>query len=369
MARTKQFLSSNTAGICSTSFENYILVSVPYLETLNSQTMVLDYAAASEWSQSRVPAWCGVWTGTRPVEWATGTINGQQRCFHFSVDYSATSDGSYNHLWESFAPQKYDSYFDIESDGSTIEKINRIYCQMETAMLGDQMDLKSFIYSEIEACEIGGVVDLTVAFRGSKGKHKQILKKRILAVTDRVQWEETPYAKQVQDLGYLSSQYRRLITESSQRQVDYQTCESPLTIDIDKAFSILIEWCGQMGVEIVRIFIDPFSTKSLGVPQSNETKYCVVGQDGENFTIDSLPDPYASGNGQQKSWYAKVFKTVTLSCPSGSPSPAIAATAEASYISWVSYEHAEAQAGVLALQAANAAAQNYRAENPCSPPV
>ena len=118
-----------------------------------------------------------------------------------------------------------------------------------------------------------------------------------------------------------------------------------------------------MGIEIVRIFIDPYSTKSLGVPQSDEKKYCVVGQDGENFTIDSLPDPYASGNGQQKSWYAKVFKTVTLSCQNASP--AIAATAEASYISWVSYEHAEAQAGVLALQAANAAAQNYRAENPC----
>ena len=363
MARTKQFLSGNTNGICATSFENYILVSVPYLEKLNSQTMVLDYAAASEWSQSRVPAWCGVWTGTRPVEWTTGTITGQQRCFHFSVDYSATSDGSYNHLWESFAPQKYDSYFDIESDGSTTEKINRIYCQMETAMLGDQMDLKSFIYSEIEACEIGGVVDLTVAFRGSKGRHKQILKKRILAVTDRVQWEGTPYEKQIEDLGYLSSQYRRLITESSQRQVDYQTCESPLTIDIDKAFSILVEWCGQMGVEIVRIFIDPFATKSLGVPQSDEKKYCVVGQDGENFTIDNLPNAYDTSNGQQTSWYAQVFKTVTLTCSNGSP--AIAATAEASFLSRISYEHAQEEASTLALQAANAAAQQYRAENPC----
>jgi hypothetical protein len=363
MARTKQFLSNNMAGICSTSFENYILVSVPYLEQLNSQTMVLDYAAASEWSQSRVPAWCGVWTGTRPVEWATGTIAGQQRCFHFSVDYSATSDGSYNHLWESFAPQKYDSYFDIESDGSTTEKINRIYCQMETAMLGDEMGLKQFIYSEIEATEIGGVVDLTVSFRGSKGAHSEILRKRILAVTDRPQWEGSPFSQRIEDLGYLSTQYRRLITETSQRKIDYVTCESNYTIDIDKAFSILIEWCGQMGVEIVRIFIDPFATKSTGTPQSDETKYCVLGQDGENFTIDSLPNPYASGNGEQKSWFAKVFRTVTLSCQNASP--AIAATAEASYISWVSYEHAEAQAGVLALQAANAAAQQYRAENPC----
>jgi hypothetical protein len=182
-------------------------------------------------------------------------------------------------------------------------------------------------------------------------------------VTDRVQWEGTPYEKQIEDLGYLSSQYRRLITESSQRQVDYQTCESPLTIDIDKAFSILVEWCGQMGVEIVRIFIDPFATKSVGVPQKDETKYCVIGQDGENFTIENLPNAYDTNNGQQTSWYAQVFKTVTLTCSSGSP--AIAATAEASFLSRISYEHAQEEAGTLALQAANAAAQNYRAENPC----
>lgn len=363
MARTKQYLSGNTKGICCTSFENYILVSVPYLEKLNSQTMVLDYAAASEWSQSRIPAWCGVWTGTRPVEWTTGTVGGQQRCFHFSVDYAATSDGSYNHLWESFAPQKYDSYFDTNSDGTTTPKINRIYCQMETAMLGDAMDLKQFIYSEIEACEIGGVVDVTVAFRGSKGKHKQVLKKRILAVTDDVQWKGTPYQDKIEELGFLNSQYRRLITESSQRTIDYTTCESDLTIDIDKAFSILIEWCGQMGVEIVRIYSDPYSTKSLGVPQRDEKKYCVVGQDGNNLTIDSLPNAYDTTNGQQRSWYASVYRTVTLNCINGSPS--IAATAEASFLSYISYEHAEAEASTLALQAANAAAQQYRAENPC----
>lgn len=363
MARTKQYLSGNTKGICCASFENYILVSVPYLEKLNSQTMVLDYAAASEWSQSRIPAWCGVWTGTRPVEWTTGTVDGQQKCFHFSVDYAATSDGSYNHLWESFAPQKYDSYFDTNSDGTTTPKINRIYCQMETAMLGDGMDLKQFVYSEIETTEIGGVVDVAVAFRGSKGKHKQVLKKRILAVTDDVQWKGTPYQDKIEELGFLNSQYRRLITESAQRTIDFKTCESDLTIDIDKAFSILIEWCGQMGVEIVRIYIDPFGTKSLGVPQRDETKYCVVGQDGNNLTIDTLPNAYDTTNGQQRSWYASVYRTVTLNCTNGSPS--IAATAEASFLSYISYEHAEAEAGTLALQAANAAAQQYRAENPC----
>jgi hypothetical protein len=360
MARSKQYMAADITKICCASFENYILVSIPYLERLNSQTMVLDYAAASEWTQARTPAWCGVWTGTRPVEWISGIIDGQQRCFHFSVDYAATSDGSYNHLWESFVPQRYDSYFDIESDGSITPKHNRIYCSMETAMLGDGMDYKQFIYSEVEAKEIGGEVDVSVSFRGSKGQYKQILTKKILAITDDIQWKTTPYSEKIEDLGYLKTQYRRLISESAQRTIDYETCESDYTIDIDKAFSILIEWCGQLGVEIVRIYLDPYPTKALGVPQKNETKHCVVGDGGKNFTIDNLPNAYAVGEGEQKSWYATAFKTVLVACP---PSGTISATAQASFLSYINYSHAYEEAEKLAEQAATSAAQQYAAEN------
>lgn len=363
MARTKRYLAGDNTKICAASFENYILVSVPHLERLNSQTMVLDYAAAAEASASRVPAWCGVWTGTRPVEWTSGTIDGQQRCFHFSVDYSATADGSYNHLWESFTEERYDTFFDIQADGSVIEQPNRIYCSMETAMLGDAMDLKQFMFAEIETMEMGGIVDVQVSYRGSKGKYKSILKKRLLAVTDAVQWETTPYADKIRDIGFLNSQYRRLITEQAQRTPDLTTCESEYAIDIDKAFSIYIEWCGQLGIEIVRAFMDPYSTKSVGTPQRDEKKFCVVGEGGENFTIDTLPDPYASDGSRQKSWVAQSWQTVTLECENSSP--AIAATASASFVSFISYEHALAEATTLALQAANAAAQKYRGDNPC----
>jgi len=86
MARTKRYMAGDQKQICATSFENYLLYSVPYLEPVNSSTMVLDYAAASEWGQARNPAWCGVWEGTRPVEWTGGVIDGQPRCFHFSLD-------------------------------------------------------------------------------------------------------------------------------------------------------------------------------------------------------------------------------------------------------------------------------------------
>ncbi len=363
MARTKRFLSGNQEEICAASFENYLLYSVPYLENVNSATMVLDYAAASEWGQSRNPAWCGVWVGTRPIEWTTGTVNGQPRCFHFSIDYSPTNDGSYNHLWETFMPERVDSYLNINPDGSTTRIYQRIYAQIETAMLGDGMDLKQFVYAEIEGTEIGGTVDVKVSYKGSKGSYQQILQRRILAVNDRYQFEGSPYQEEIEKLGFLNTQYRRLITESTTRKASYVTCESPLTADIDKAFSILIEWCGEFGVEIVRQFQDPWSEKSVGVPSSDETVSCVLGENGDSISVDLKQSPYDSGIADGKSWYAKVYKTVTIPCSNGLPS--ISATASATYLSFISYTHAEQEAGVLALQAANAAAQQYKAQNPC----
>jgi hypothetical protein len=248
MARAKRLMAADPTRICATGFENYLLYSIPYLQTLNSDTMVLDYAAASEWGDNRNPAWAGVWTGTRPVEWTTGVIDGQSRCFHFSVDYAATNDGSYNHLWESFQPERIDSYLQINPDKTTTTLYNRIYSQFETPLLGDEMDLKKFVYAEIESTQIGGTVDLKVSYRGSKGSYNPILQKRILAVTDDYQWQNTPYESEIQNLGFLNSQYRRLTTESAQRNSLVSTCESYLTDDVDKAFSLLLEWCGEFGV-------------------------------------------------------------------------------------------------------------------------
>ena len=363
MARVKRYMSSGQDQICAVAFENYLLYSIPYLQSINSTTMVLDYAAASEWGQSRNPAWCGVWEGTRPIEWTTGNVDGQPRCFHFSVDYVATNDGSYNHLWESFMGDRVDSYFQVNADGSTTSFYNRIYSQIETAMLGDGMDLKQFIYAEIEALEIGGTCDVRVSYRGSKGSYQKILDTRILAITDQYQWENTPYAEQISKLGFLNTQYRRLVTETAQRTVASKTCESIYSNDIDKAFSVLVEWCGEFGVEIVRLFQDPWSEKSTGTPGQNEKTTCVVGQDGSTLSIDIEESPYDALPKGQASWFAKVFRTVTLPCASSSRT--ISATAAASYLSVISYAHAEEQAGILAQQAATSAAQKYRAENPC----
>jgi hypothetical protein len=362
MVRAKAYMAGDQTGICATSFENYLLYSIPYLEPLNSATMVMDWAVAAEMGSNRQPAWCGVWTGTRPVEWTTGIVDGQPRCFHFSVDYSATNDGSYISLWESFTSNRVDSYLSINADGSTTELFNRIYSQVETALLGDGMDYKQFVYAELECCEIGGTADVKTSYRGSKGQYQNILDTRILAVTEDYQWQDTPLAPEVEKFGFLNTQYRRLITESATRNAVAETCESYLTTDIDKGFSILVEWCGEFGVETIRMFQDPWSERSTGVPNSDEKKSCLLAQDGSTLTLDLLPSPYEVPQTEQKSWYAKVYRTVTLTCPSSS---SISATAAASFLSSISFTHAEEQAGILAQQAANSAANQYRILNPC----
>jgi hypothetical protein len=356
MARVKKYMAADYSGICAASFENYLLYSIPYLEPLNSATMVLDYAPASEWNQSRSPGWAGVWNGTRPIQWATGVINKTPRIFHFSVDYAPTNDGSYNHLWESFMPERYDTYLSINPDGSTTEFYNRIYCQVETPLLGDKMDHKQFAYGEVECQQIGGTVDVQVSFRGSKGIYAPILKKRILAITDSYQYNTSPENAKIADLGYLRTQYRRLITENVTRQPDLKSCESDLTLDVDKAFSILIEWCGQLGVEAIRIFIDPWSEQSVGNPNSDESISCIVSEDGYSSTIELPAAPEENPKYQTQYWTAKQTFTATQTCSSGLYN--VTATATASALSYISLADANQQALALAKQEATIAAKN-----------
>jgi hypothetical protein len=360
-------MSANLSGICAVSFENYLLYSIPYLETLNSATMVLDYAAASEFNQSRVPAWAGVWTGIRPVEWASGVIDSQPRVFAFSVDYVATNDGSFNSLWEGFTQNRYDTYLNISPDNTTSDLIQRIYCQMETALIGDGMDLKQIVYGEMECSQISGTVDVRTSYRGSKGAYLPILNTRILAATEAYQYQTNQVVTEsINDLGFLQTQHRRLVTETVQPNSEIVSCESPYAENVDKAFSFLIEWCGAMGVESIRMFQDPYATQSTGRVTLDETVYCVVAEDGSTITAPLAPPPQEQRSSEVTSWTSTRTRTVTLRCPAPSTAVAVSATATQSIISRVSQLDADTQADAAALNAATIAANNYRIIHPCS---
>jgi hypothetical protein len=365
MAKAKRLMAPDYTGICATSFENYILYSIPYLEKLNSVTMVLDYAVASEWNQNKIPAWSGVWTGIRPVEWASGMINNQPKLFAFSVDYSPSSDGSYNHFWEAFTEEREDRYFEINEDGTTTDRVSRIYCQFESGLLGDTMDLKQLAYGEVDCSQIAGTVDIKVSFRGTKGKYQSILEKRILAVTEKYQYENTPYESQINDLGILQTQARRLITENIGPNRANSSCESYNSNDVDKGFSFLIEWCGALGIDSMRMYLDPWPDKSVGGTTKDETTYCAVGEDGSYATFDLQTSSQEKTPEGVNSWKVTQTRTITLQCGGGSSVPSVSSTATASYISYVSESDATTQAALIATQEATTAANLYRRANPC----
>lgn len=293
MARVKQYMPDNVSGICAASYENYLLYSVPYLESKNSQTMVLDYATAAEWGSQGTPAWCGVWNGTRPVAWATLAASSIPRLFHFSVDYAPTSDGSYNHLWESFRPERYDTFYEFNSDGTQTTRISRIYSQIETQLLGDSFDLKTFVYARIDATQIGGVTNLRVSFRGSRGAYTKTLDTVIQAVTHQFQYVNSPQAATIAAMEPLHTQYRRIITETASREAK-SGCEDCNINLVDKAYSLLLEWTGELGIEGATIYMDPFQESHVGRITSPETQAqaCVVGDTGASMTVPTTPSPY-----------------------------------------------------------------------------
>ncbi len=369
MAFSKQFLNDDSSMICGLSFENYLLMSMPIGQNLNSETFVLDYSPLSEFSSEKIPAWSGVWTGIRPIQWASPVINGKRRAFAASVDYRALSDGSHNHVWEAFMPEREDTFFELGSDFTRIDFTRPIFCEFETRLMGDGHDLKSFQYADINLMEIAGDAYVTADYRGIRGAYKPVLCKRIIApITAASAGADIP-PSELDILDGLKKQSRRVTTENALPTDGCPTCESEYSENIDKAFSILVRWCGQMAVESIRLFMEPWAERAEGRCEEDEIRVCLVGEDGQNHIYSReegfvpLEDLYEVGG---NAWASTRSSTVTLTCPAGSVTTGpLTVTATSTYRSRISQADADVQALASAQTAAQAQADYLRTIYPC----
>lgn len=280
MARCKRNFAPDLSSICSAAFENYLLVSTPSGDPLNAMTMVLDYAIADEILREQGPAWNGVWTGIRPVEWANGMVNGKRRLFAASVDYQEAG-GSFNHIWEAFDSVRRDTYIDQDVAGNLTEKSNRIYWNFETKKLGDGLDLKRFLFAELDVTEISGDLQLKCSFGGTKMGFHEILNRRIIATVDNSSESNNNLEKILAAGIQLKPQSRRIVT--SDGEVDDNQIEGVEAQDlpnVDKFFGLLIEGCGDGGIEAFRFFMEPYPEKSTGSCEEDETEIQIVNRDG-----------------------------------------------------------------------------------------
>lgn len=257
MAISKGFLSPRQSTIACAVFENYLLTSVPHADVFNSHTWVIDKAPGDTVNVDSPSAWNSYWTGTRPVAWAFGYVQGVNRIFQFSKDY----DGN-NRCWEAFSDDRTDAgapiVWSMETRGYSNKSITK----------------KKFRFAEVDFTELSGQVDVGVYWAGtSRGAYKSILQKRFVANTGVIDSAvELDYDDSV--LYSLKKQSRLVRTNDvANSPTDKTSCniESPDAEWYDAAFQLLIVGSGQAAVSTIRMFMDLIPENTSGDCVADET--------------------------------------------------------------------------------------------------
>lgn len=259
MAVSKFNTFSRLDGVASGAFENFLLVSVPYADLRNQHTWVYDSAVLSEVEQGSSGSWASVWTGTRPVEWASGLFNGLPRCFHLSVD----SDGT-NRLWESFVSDRRDNSSPIECFVETKTHID--FSDKATGL-----DRKKIVFAEVTFTGLLGSVEVDCYWAGTRGSYHKAASFTIESTEGSIDSE----VELTDEVSTYRAQQRRLKCPNVSYTTDGEctTCkvESDATDWIDTGFSLLIVWRGIAALHSYRLFCDPEQESSDGGKEFTET--------------------------------------------------------------------------------------------------
>lgn len=298
MARSSSTLSPDISKICCGVFDNYLLVSVPSQDRHNAHTWVLDQSVLQTNESNYPEAWSGIYTGIRPVEWASGIVEGVSRIYALSRDYYDSTYVDYSTrpwlhkvgVWEAFVGAR----MDIPNSGA-----KRIPCSFETKMLGlDDGGLKDFLFAELDLAEIEGIVDLQVHYAGRRGGYTQILRKTLTAASGSVGWpfyygptdiaSPVPTIEEDSTIQFFRPQTRMVRTNqvSGGRQStnDSGAAESIYNQNVDRSFSLLVKWTGKMTILGVRIFTQAHEEPTAGECNSDETDNDAVTMQGARLS-------------------------------------------------------------------------------------
>jgi hypothetical protein len=258
MAVSKAFMSSNLADIALTSYENFLLVSVPSGDRYNRHTWVLDQSPQTLLSERAGPAWSGIWTGIRPVQWAPGRVNGVERLYCASVDY----DGN-NRVWEAFTA-------DCLDNGTPITSYVESKSYFKFSDKASGLDLKGFRFAEFTFTDIVGDLDVRVFWAGTRGNYQSLASYRFVATEGSLNSDSDITADTV--ISTYSGQSRRQRTPAIDLG-EFSRCgvESDLSDGVDTAFSVLLVWSGRATLRNFRLFADPNDESSTGECHSAES--------------------------------------------------------------------------------------------------
>jgi hypothetical protein len=292
MTRSKMNMSPLRSGICSVAFENWLLFSVPSGSRFNRHTWVMDGSPQAQLGSTAGPCFAGIWTGTFPVQFATGEVQDVPRCFELSYSCNPLEmpNGQLSHIaiWEDFIGRRTD-YLDTPISCSWETKI------FEVSQIGELM---RFRYAEIDIVELIGEVSLQIYYAGIKGHYRLCYEMVLNAeeglpgsanfpiwtysglATDTLIQTFRPQTRTVRTPDFSGNQFE------NDNCADTCEVESQYIHNVDKGFQLLFNWQGRMGIREVRLFIDTYPQPGTGLCTPTE-----VGEVNVVSAIGCLPPP------------------------------------------------------------------------------
>jgi hypothetical protein len=258
MAYSKLRIAPSPEGgdiTCAGRFNNYVWWSVPVGKVItgrryNSHTQVLDRQTTTVRStgtggafSAGTTGWQGVWTGIRPVEWASVTTGGKERIYALSMD----AEGIVR-IWQTFQANRADN-------GKPISWL------METRV--HPMQPSIFEYATIRhfrllVDQVGGNLEIVGKWRGLKGTYHELLNTLINATPGSILLPIPQYSPIVYTPGSpdntqfesLALQGRTVISKNllGPQSCTSQEVESQWSDATDHAFGLALQFSGRGAV-------------------------------------------------------------------------------------------------------------------------
>jgi hypothetical protein len=291
MQRSKNLLAPNVTNICLGAWEDCLLVGVPASSLQNRHTWVLDAGIAQKLNNTMGMCWVGVWVGTAPVQFTSPIVEGTQHNYElsYSSGYLSLQPGespspmvdnappqAYIHLWENFIPNQLD---DTETS---------IAVSLETRAYTLSTDeYYRFVFAEFMLVNLKGIVPFQCYVAGLAGNYQKLFATTLRA--DIGPWGN-PSGQAV--LYYVAAgqttefeNYRRQVRHL--RTTEFVINQNPDTaacteIDrpggVDKAFQLMLQWQGRLGIRQLKFFYDRQMQSPLGVcpVDESDTPHIVV---------------------------------------------------------------------------------------------
>jgi hypothetical protein len=270
MQRSKNLLAPDISKACMGVWENVLMIAMPASCVQNRHIWIMDAGIAEKLNNQAGACWTGIWTGTYPIQFVSPIVNGTQHNYAltYSSGFLSLNQGdspspqpetdlppqAYIHLFENYIPNQID---DSETD---------IHCSFETRAFTLQSDdYYRFVFAEFMLVNLQGVVPIQAYVTGLAGNYQPLFSTTLRAdigpwgnpSKDTVLYyvalgkttEFQNYRRQVRHLR--TSEY--IVHESD----DQAACTEIMRFDgVDKAFQLMIQWQGRLGIRQIKFFYD-----------------------------------------------------------------------------------------------------------------